>query len=165
MSAGPAISVGADYAIGSTNFSTMPMSESNLAAGLAAAAAIDPAAAAEISAAIDAGDLAVADIWNSNSPVGAHDGDTIGVRKGASGDVCGVSLLHEWEHVGNTNPGDEGDSRSTDPCSPCTHGAMNAESANKLAASICTKEYEAGEEAKKEADCRALAEIDQAAAE
>lgn len=127
-------------------------------AGMAVASEMDPGATAEIQEALDNGDLELAEIWGPG-PVGAHDHNTIAVRKASSPEVVAVALLHEWEHIENCDPGDKGDSRRSDPCYECTHAAMNFNSASALESMICSREYEPHEEAKKKADCAALNEM------
>ncbi|MCP4006906.1 MAG: hypothetical protein GY725_22225 [bacterium] len=128
---------------------------------IAVAATIDCDAAADISAAIAADCLRLAWLPNVGSPPGAHDYNTIAIRPGLSPFACAVALLHEWEHVQNTNGGPAhggtiGDGRTGSECYDCIHAFMNLQSWHELANLICDPPAIATE-----ADCAALRNIGQ----
>ena len=151
---------GGDTNLSTSGLATWPMEQQAINDALAAAAQIDAGAAATLAGKVAQGDIGVAYIWSSDGPPGSHDSDTIAVRKGESAEVTAVAMLHEWEHIQNCGPGDEGDSRRTDPCYPCIHAAMNANSANQLAHSICHKYYDVP--GQQEKDCATLKNLQQA---
>jgi hypothetical protein len=148
-----------DNFIVTENFATMPMPAGTLDDAIGIALEIDSGAASDLSAAINDGSVKVVEIWRS-SPIGAHDSDTIGVKRGVSSEVAAVTLLHEWEHVEHCDPGDDGDSRRTDFCYDCIHAGMTSNTRNQLRAAICTKIYDLGEEDQRAADCAEQAALD-----
>lgn len=151
------------------NLATAPIDDADLEAALDVAESIDPDATDALREAIGendgSGDVRVGSLWamGDSGVQGASDEDTIVIRVGSSAQVAGVVLLHEWLHIQNTDPGDEGDSRRTDPCYTCTHSAMNRDSAGQLALLICTREYGPHEQEQRREDCLALANILEAA--
>lgn len=127
---------------------TIPFKPGDLDETMAWAQRLDPAAAGEITSAVNSGRIRIVRECDT-SFIGSHDYTTIALslKIGLLGQhppwVCGAALLHEWEHIkgcpAGSQPGDK-DPRTDpkkNPCGDCLHSEMEARSLDNLARISC----------------------------
>lgn len=146
------------------------MSPEETLAVIEAAEAIDPVAGQEIRDAVLVQHRMKIAKHDQPGPLGMHDFNSMAVSTVYGVTVEAIALLHEWVHCGfATGPqsggGTGGDDRAaTDPCYPCKHTQMSADSWTLLSARICEMQGPPASPSETfEQLCKARKQIEQAA--